>query len=445
MDVKLVVAFDYDYGIGKNNNIPWKCPPDMKIFVQLTKGHIVIMGRKTYESIGKPLVGRVNIVISKELINNNEGIIVCASIDDALKMIREDRLYIGKTIWGIGGEKIYTDLAPYANHIHTTYIRGSYDCDVFFDKSIIYNPLCEEVHRQDLYENDEWVAQYVVYKRSNKYDDEYLDAVKKVLLGTLTKNRTGIDTYQSDPITCTYDLSLGIPILTSKYVNYKNVINELIWMLKGRTDNKYLNDRGVHIWDANSSREFLDSRGLDYPEGELGPVYGYQMRHFGGNYPAKDGVDQIAQVIDQIKNDPTSRRIIISLWNPADIDKMALPPCHLYYQFTVVDGVLHSCMVQRSADMGLGVPYNIVFTSILTYIFANICELQVGKFTHVMVNPHIYENHVDALMTQLWRPTNQYPKLRINRLLTSVDDLELEDFDVYDYVPGDKLHMKMAV
>ena len=209
--------------------------------------------------------------------------------------------------------------------------------------------------------------------------------------------------------------------------------------------------KNIHIWDGNSTREFLDKRGLNhYQEGELGPVYGFQWRNFGASYQGSDvdyskkGIDQIEYVINQIKNNPWSRRILCSAWNPCDLDKMALPPCHIMFQFYVEGGKLSCQMYQRSADLFLGLPFNIASYALLTYIIAQRTNLKPGKLSICMGDAHIYKNHVDACLTQLSRNPKEFPKLVINRNPEKIGDYTIQDFLLEDYKYGKRIKAEMS-
>ena len=222
--------------------------------------------------------------------------------------------------------------------------------------------------------------------------------------------------------------------------------------MKGCTNANELRDKGIHIWDGNGSKEFLESRGLGHrEEGDLGPVYGFQWRHFGAKYGTMHddytgkGVDQLAACIDKIKNNPEDRRIIMSAWNPADLNEMALPPCHMFCQFYVANGELSCQMYQRSADMGLGVPFNIASYALLTHMVAKVCGLKPGDFVHTIGDAHVYSNHVEALQEQVKRTPGMFPKLKINTDNMDIDGFNFEDFEVVGYKPQKTIKMQMAV
>jgi thymidylate synthase len=262
-----------------------------------------------------------------------------------------------------------------------------------------------------------------------------------------------------------------IPILTTKKTAWKTCLKELLWFIRGQTDNKILKEQGVHIWDANGSREFLDSRGLQkYQEDELGPIYGWQWRHFNKQYiPNKqkelqdlkslsgwrdddwimedNGVDQLQQIIDALK-DPTqrtSRRLILTAWNPEQLDQMALPPCHILCHFNVHDGNKLSCaMMQRSCDFFLGIPFNIASYSLLTHLLAKHCGLEAYEFVHFMGNCHLYENAIDAAKLQITREPFDFPTVSIEKVRENIDDYQVEDFKIHNYTSHEAIKVEMV-
>ena len=283
---------------------------------------------------------------------------------------------------------------------------------------------------------------------------QYLDIVRDILTsGVRRGDRTGTGTLSKFGVTMRYSLRNGtLPLLTTKRVFWRGVAEELLWFVSGDTSAKKLQDKNIHIWDGNGSKEFLAKRGLGHrEEGDLGPVYGFQWRHFGAEYGAMHddytgkGVDQLAQVVHTIKTNPTDRRIVLTAWNPAALSEMALPPCHMFAQFFVADGELSCQMYQRSADMGLGVPFNIASYALLTRMIAQVTGLRAGEFVHVIGDAHVYLNHVDALWTQLEREPRPFPKLVITGDASDIDSFSYEQFEVQDYKPHKSIKMEMAV
>jgi thymidylate synthase len=233
-----------------------------------------------------------------------------------------------------------------------------------------------------------------------------------------------------------------IPILTTKRTAWKTCLKELLWFISGKTNNTFLNNQNVHIWDANASKDYLDSRGLwYYQDGELGPIYGHQWRHYNAKWEGDedytgDGIDQLQQIIDALK-DPeqrNSRRLIMTSWNPCQLNEMALPPCHIFCQFNVHDGNKLSCaMYQRSADFFLGSCFNIASYSFLTHLIAKHCGLEAYEFIYFMGNVHLYENAIEASKLQITREPYTFPTLNIKQIKDNINDYKVEDFEIYNY------------
>ncbi|GAA5919248.1 hypothetical protein JCM1841_006518 [Sporobolomyces salmonicolor] len=311
----------------------------------------------------------------------------------------------------------------------------------------------------------------------NAEEQQYLDLVRRIVnQGQKRGDRTGTGTLSlfappqlrfslSKPSPSSSEPTLILPLLTTKKVFTRGIIEELLWFVAGSTDSKLLSAKNVRIWDGNGSREFLDKVGLGHrDEGDLGPVYGFQWRHFGAEYgTAKDnyegkGVDQLAEVIRKIKENPMDRRIILSAWNPADIPKMALPPCHMFCQFYVTlpspssppgtKPLLSCLMYQRSADLGLGVPFNIASYALLTHMIALVTDTTPHEFILQLGDAHVYLDHVDALATQLERTPHGFPEFEWTRTrdeIGSIDGFRLEDFKVKGYKSHEAIPMKMSV
>ena len=263
---------------------------------------------------------------------------------------------------------------------------------------------------------------------------QYLDLMKHVLKnGEERTDRTGVGTLSCFGYQARYDLSEGFPLVTTKKLHIRSIIHELLWFLKGDTNIRYLKENKVRIWD-----EWADE------EGNLGPVYGKQWRC----WESREGfcIDQISQLVDDIKNNPRSRRLIVSAWNPADIPDMALPPCHTFMQFYVsMDGKLSCQLYQRSADIFLGVPFNIASYSLLTMMIAQVTGLKPGTFVHTMGDAHLYLNHLEQAATQIKRKPHPLPQLKINPEVKSLFDFKFEDFEIVDYTAHPHIKAEVAV
>ena len=262
---------------------------------------------------------------------------------------------------------------------------------------------------------------------------QYLDLMRHVMAhGTKKEDRTGTGTVSVFGYQMRFDLNEGFPVVTTKKLHLKSIIHELLWFLKGDTNIRYLKEHGVSIWD-----EWADA------DGNLGPVYGYQWR----NWPTPDGrhIDQIAQVIQQLKTNPDSRRIIVSAWNVADVDTMALPPCHAFFQFYVADGKLSCQLYQRSADIFLGVPFNIASYALLTMMMAQVTGLKLGDFVHTLGDAHLYLNHLEQAQLQLAREPHPLPHMRINPAVTDLFDFTYDDFELVGYEHHPHIKAPVAV
>jgi thymidylate synthase len=286
---------------------------------------------------------------------------------------------------------------------------------------------------------------------------KYLKLVKKILKNGITKkDRTGVGTLSIFGEQLKFNLRNNIiPLLTTKRVFWRGVVEELLWFISGDTSAKTLNNKGIFIWNSNATREFLNKVGLNhYKENDLGPIYGFQWRHFGATYvdcitnynkSLNQGFDQLQYVINLIKTNPNSRRIIMSAWNPPDLKKVALPPCHILVQFYVANNELSCKLYQRSADVGLGVPFNIASYALLTRLIAQVCGLNVGDFIYSLGDSHIYLNHIDALQTQLKRKPRNFPTLTIDPTIKDINKFKYEHFKIHNYNPHPSIKMQMAI
>jgi len=286
----------------------------------------------------------------------------------------------------------------------------------------------------------------------NTNEKKYLDALKDILENGEIRNTRNSKTISKFGIKLDFDISDSFPLLTTKKVYFHGVLHELLWFIKADTNSKNLEKYNVNIWRSNSTREYLDDLKLfNYEEGDCGPIYGFQWRHYGAKYSGPDsnyfglGIDQLKNCIELIKKDPTSRRIFMSAWNPVQLNDMCLPPCHVSYQFYVTDDKKLSCMMyQRSGDMFLGIPFNIASTSLLVYIISKITDLKPGNVSIVIGDAHIYEEHIDAVKRQLEREPYEAPKLVINKYFSNIDDYKYENFEVVDYKYYPTIKAKMV-
>jgi thymidylate synthase len=279
---------------------------------------------------------------------------------------------------------------------------------------------------------------------------QYLELLQAVATdGEHRDDRTSVGTRSLFGWQCRFDLADGFPLVTTKRVHTRSVIGELLWFLAGRTDNGWLNERGITIWDEWATAEQTAAFGRS--PGDLGPVYGHQWRNFGasrladGSY-ADDGVDQLARVVERIRTEPTSRRLIVTGWNPAEADEVALPPCHTLFQFYVTgDGRLSCQLYQRSADVFLGVPFNIASYALLTHLVAQVCGLRPGVFVHTFGDVHLYANHVEQAREQLSRRPRPLPRLVLAPHVDSLDGFGFDDITIEGYDPHPAIRAPVAV
>lgn len=471
--ISLIVGYhEASRCIGMNNQLPWegKLKGDLRLFQRLTQGSslempIVVMGHKTWESLPtRPLPNRENWVLTHTSEYTDKNTRVFRSWDDLVCATRLET----RDIWVIGGGSIYEQAWREPNWV-TRYVRTLVRGDL---------PLCEgnnvtkvpvDMHElsddwrcmgrtsvvRDGFEWEYWSEEW---EREMHEEEQYLDLIRSVIRDGVHKpDRTGTGVLSQVGGFTRWDLRKGFPLLTTKRVFWRGIVEELLWFLRGHTDGKLLASKGVHIWDGNGSREFLDNLGfVGRREGDLGPIYGFQWRNFGGTYMGpdyheQDGVDQVRDVIEGLRKNPWDRRALVCAWNPTALREMALPPCHVLFQFFGVptaDDIpeLHCMFYQRSCDVGLGVPFNIASYALLTHIVAHILGWRVGTLVHAMGDVHIYENHVDALKEQLLRVPREFPKLEI--VCEPKNDpgaYQFDDFKIKNYFPYGNLKMKMAV
>ena len=461
-------------GIGNNGILPWtNLKEDMKYFKDTTINNIVIMGRKTWESLPekhKPLQNRINIIISKTMKRDDirEYKDTYLATSPGMALIKAKLLNPESRIFVIGGAEIYNlyleQFKENLMNIYVTEVYNTYECDKVINygdiketfKLIHVSQFCEDkgVHYRFLKYTTrlssiiEWV---------NEEELMYLDTLEEIIInGEKRDNRTGINTLSKFGVSFTFDLTDTFPVLTTKRMYLRGIFEELMFYLSGSTNNKVLTDKNVNIWNDNTSRDFLDKRGLNhYIEGDMGETYGFNFRHFGAEYVGCDrdysgcGYDQLENAIHLIKNDPTSRRIIINLWNPSTLHKASLPSCLYCYQFNVdiINKRLDVLLIMRSSDFFLANNWNVCTGAFLVHLICNLegIDLTPGNLHMVCGDTHVYENHIEAANELLTRKPKPFPKLWVKHKKQKITDFTYDDIELLDYYPYKNIPVKMAI
>ena len=475
MKLNIILCLTNDRILGVNNDLYVKIDEDMKYFRKITsdnyykdKPNVLIMGYNTFKSIGKPLPNRLNIVISKNHTDelDDQSVVNFRSLNEVFQYL-EFKDDVGK-IFVIGGASIYIEVfknyLPMIDTLHYTQVTCLVSniaesqqlkyCDLpiieLINKQYLVNVnTTERIGKGKYYDLDKNVYldktfeySFNVYQNCNTInieENQYLNLLKEILFENNIKESRNANVYSKFGTRMEFDLRNGFPIITTKRVPWKTVLRELLWFISGSTDNRILKDKRVNIWNANGSREFLDSRGLNLETDDLGPVYGFQWRHFGAEYVDFDtdyngqGIDQLRNIINEIKSNPSSRRLILNSWNAIDIDKMALPPCHVMVQFNIDKEFIDCQLYQRSGDMFLGVPFNITSYAFLLHIIGHLTNYIPRKLVHIIGDSHIYSEHIDAVNKQLMRVPNRFPHLTIKGELHDIDDIDENVFQIVNY------------
>lgn len=476
-------------GIGFQNSLPWAFEEDMKHFRNITtnntenKENIVIMGRNTWESIKKPLPKRINIVVTSQKVSY-DGAHTSSSLDDALKL----SLTFGKgrIIFVIGGSRLFKESFkhPHLESIYETnvVIYPYVKYDVYFNDKIPSN--FDNVYHSESNSTNKNCTTILTFNKFNKIikspEQSYINLVKEILeTGEERGDRTGTGTVSIFGSQIEFDIKDQFPLLTTKNVGLKTVFEELIWMLRGQTNNNTLKRKKVNIWTKNSEdhHKRMIQNGVSHAEGDLGPIYGYQWRSFGGDYKPisnyygetlsdrvndivteselikledkyhiGEGFDQIKFVINEIKKNPESRRILFSGWNPQVLNDVCLPSCHFACQFyTSQKKYLHCKLSMRSNDVFLGAPFNIAQYSLLTYMIASMTGYIPGKLIYSIGDAHIYLNHIEQMKIQIDRPLRNLPTLKVIKTHDKIEDFEFTDFELSGYNPHPSIRGDMAV
>ncbi len=461
----LIAAVDECGGLSREGHLPWKNTAegkaDMAYFKQVTEGNAVLMGWNTWLSIGRLLPDRFNIIVTakhlEEAPPTEDG--KCAVFndpDDAIAYGRKWEMHTGKRCFIIGGEQMYRYYLSRYNFIEQliTIIPGDYNCDKFYPGAL--------PNRDKIHERAAGKPLFLTHKQEPE-ETRYLDLFRQVLnKGHYKLDRTGTGTISLfSPPELRFSLeNYTLPVITTKTVALKTgVIPELLWFISGSTDTRKLEAKGCNIWKGNTSREFLDKRGLPYAEKDMGPGYGFQWRHSGAEYKGMEadytdqGVDQLQAIITLLKTDPDSRRMLMCSWVPPYLSQMALPPCHILYQVythvSPVDGKrrLSAKMYQRSADSFLGVPFNITSYALLTHIIAELTGCIAHELVMTFGDYHIYQNHIDQVKEQLGRSPRAFPKIVFKEGVSELNiaDITEKDFKIVGYSPYGHITAPMAV
>jgi thymidylate synthase len=471
--------------IGKNNGKNLLCyiKEDIELFKKLTTNNIIVMGSSTYFSLKKkPLVDRLHIILTKNkiLLKTNS----LESVKDKMKFANNGVVFLSpenlinirnftkREIFVIGGSQIFNlFLCDYNFFINKIYFSEIKDYDVERngepDRFINLDDFTSNFKLISVTEKERF--RFLIYKNTHtqSQEDLYLNLMRNILdNGNDRGDRTGTGTRSIFSEKMTFDISSSIPMITTKRVSFKIIIEELLWFLRGDTNSKLLEDKKINIWKGNSSKEFIKNKGLDYKEGVIGAGYGWQWRFFGAEYDEKysdtskilpedrkliGGFDQIEYVINELKTNPYSRRIFLSAWNPLQMKEMVLPPCHISIQFYVeeVKGVkyLSSQFYMRSNDVFLANCINVVSYTVLTYILALKCDMVPKNITYVCGDCHIYKNHIEQVKTQLARKSRPLPRLVLDKSIKDkpFEEITFADFNLIGYFPDTIIRAPMAI
>lgn len=431
--VKLILAIDENSGIGYGNKLPWNIKSELCHFKKMTLYKTLVVGRKTAETLPY-LEDRKILVLTRNNIENSDyrnNVKIIHKLPD-----NDNNVIIA------GGKEVYMEALTKEKYVDTIYlsvVKGNYISTIILDKFY-------ELVRDFYIDIVEDYSEFTYYKliRKDHGEVQYLNLMKEILDNNNVKIGRNGKTLSKFNANFTFDLRNGFPLLTTKKMFFRGIVEEFLFFLRGETDTKILSDKKVKIWEGNTTKEFIKSKNLDYAEGVMGPMYGYQWRNFNAPYlldkdkkplNIRTGIDQLANVIGLINNEPTSRRILMTSYNPAQAEEGVLYPCHsIIIQFNVDNEFLDMFCYNRSQDLFLGVPYNIASSSILLTLIANITNKTPRNLHMTMGDVHIYDSHIDSVKEQLneTRIPYKFPNLKINNY-EDYDNLNFEDFVLTHY------------
>lgn len=438
---QLIVAMTKDGGIGLNNKLPWSCKEELQLFKTRTLNKTLIVGRKTAESL-PPLPNRKVICLTRKA---GFGNFKCITSEQLPLYYNRDDVFIA------GGSEVYelvlTKHPSMVKTIHLSVMKNvDTKCDAFVDRKWLQDYMITEKTEYDDFT-------YYVLKLGRSEEQQYLNLIERISNTGSSRNCRSGRTISIFNNNFTFDLRKGFPLLTTKKMFLRGILEEFVFFIRGDTDTTYLTDRKVNIWKGNTTKEFIDACGLDYAEGIMGPMYGYQWRFFNAPYDIdvdgtpfkpRGGVDQLTNVIHLIKNDPMSRRILMTAYNPEQAPEGVLYPCHsIIIQFYVSGDELDMFCYNRSQDVGLGVPFNIASSSLLLMTVAKLTNKTPRFFHMTMGDTHIYENHIEPLREQLNRIPYKFPKMELSDEL-NIDNIDPTHFKLSGYQSHPSVKMEMS-
>lgn len=435
---ELILAVDQNYGIGYENKLPWFCKEELEIFKNKTVNNAIIVGSNTFNYLPF-LEDREIFVLARRIYypNTKNKYTIIHDISSAKE-------FTDKKIIIAGGSQVYNYALSFPNYvdtIHMSVMKKQYTCDTWFDKKLLDDFVI--VEQQDYEEFTHYVL-----SRSNGGERQYLNLLNNIMENGIKRDGRNGKTLSLFTEHFKFDLRKGFPLLTTKKMFIRGIIEEFLFFLRGETDSNILSEKKVRIWEGNTTKEFIENRGLNYAKGIMGPMYGYQWRKFGKSYVTNEdgypidsdtdkGVDQLSNVIDLIKNDPHSRRILMTSYNPLQSEEGVLYPCHsITIQFYVEEEYLDMFCFNRSQDTFLGVPYNIASSSLLLILVAQLTNKTPRFFNMSMGDTHLYEDHINCAQEQIERIPYKFPNIKIKNInnISDIDSLIESDFILENYL-----------
>jgi thymidylate synthase len=455
MKIEAIVCYDQNYGISKDGKLPWLADGlgDLEYvritttMTSLNKKNVLIVGSKTANTLNSDFYNNSNrevwcLTRTTREDTEDSNITYFTNPKELYKSLLNRYYYSGDIdkVFVFGGSEIYKIFIEnrWIHKLHVTNIHKDYTCDTLFPyKELVENYTISTSSSRD----KKGLRTFEVWERNYSPEYSYLELLENVFFtGCKRDTRNGV-TYSKFGEVVEFDIgNYGFPLLTTKKMFFKGISEELFWFFKADTNANHLKQKGVHIWDGNTTKEFLDNLGLDYPEGMAGPIYGFQWRNFNGEYTPgvpiqfETSNDQLYNCLKELRDNSSSRRILFSGWNPNQLHQMCLAPCHVLYQFYVEDGKISCQLYQRSADLFLGLPFNIASVALLTSIFGSMTGYTPGKIRICIGDAHIYEEHRECVLEQLTRTPKDFCKLSIETIREKLEEWCYDDIKIENYV-----------